>query len=70
MKVFDSYKTMKFIYQLLGIAFMLIGVYFLGKNIIFTTQVYPYFWRGLSADVSIISLTIGLIALFVLPATA
>jgi hypothetical protein len=61
---------MKFVFQLLGIGLMLLGVYFLGRNIIFTTNVSPYFWRGIAADLSVFSLTAGVIALFFLPQTA
>ncbi|WP_017293551.1 hypothetical protein [Geminocystis herdmanii] len=61
---------MKFIYQLIGIALMLLGIYLLGRNIIFTTNTSPYFWRGIAADVSIFSLTTGVIGLFMFPKTA
>jgi hypothetical protein len=60
---------MKFFYQLIGIALMLLGVYFLGRNIVFTTSAYPYFWRGIAADLSVLSLTSGVIGLFMLPTT-
>ncbi|NJN23530.1 MAG: hypothetical protein HC810_02900 [Acaryochloridaceae cyanobacterium RL_2_7] len=46
---------------------MLLGIYFLGQNIYFTTDVYPYWWRGVSADASILSLTAGVISLFYFP---
>ncbi|WP_242056622.1 MULTISPECIES: hypothetical protein [unclassified Nostoc] len=48
-------------------ALLLAGVYFLGQNIYFTTNVYPYWWRGLAADASILFLTSGIVMLFVLP---
>jgi len=60
---------MKFIFQLLGIALMLLGVYLLGRNIVFTTSVSPYFWRGIAADISVLALTAGVIGLFMLPKT-
>lgn len=58
---------MRFLIQLVGFALLLLGVYFLGKNIFFTTQVHPYFWRGIAADVSILLLTVGTLWLIVLP---
>ena len=61
---------MKFLYQLLGMGLILLGVYFLGRNIVFTTNPYPYFWRGISADLSILSLTIGIAGVFILPSSA
>ncbi|AIE75419.1 hypothetical protein D082_28910 [Synechocystis sp. PCC 6714] len=44
------------------------GIYFLGNNIIFTTNVYPYFWRGIAADGSILALIAGVMMLVFLPA--
>ena len=61
---------MKFIFQLMGFALILLATYLLGKNIIFTTYASPYFWRGIAADVSILSLTAGVIGLFILPYTS
>ena len=57
---------MRFFSYILGIALILLGVYFLGKNIVFTTQAYPW-WRGIAADLSVISLCIGVFALVFLP---
>lgn len=51
---------------LLGLALIVLGIYFLGKNIVFTTYAYPW-WRGIAADVSVISLCIGVFALVFLP---
>jgi hypothetical protein len=51
---------------LLGIALILFGIYFLGKNIVFTTSVYPW-WRGVAADLSVLSLCVGVFALVFLP---
>jgi len=58
---------MRWITKLIGVALMLLGIYFLGKNIFFTTNVSPYFWRGLAADFSILSLTVGIVMVFTLP---
>jgi len=60
---------MKFIFQLVGIGLMLLGVYLLGKNIIFTTTATPYWWRGIAADFSVFALTSGVVGLFMLPKT-
>jgi hypothetical protein len=51
---------------LVGLALIMLGIYFLGKNIIFTTSAYPW-WRGIAADLSVISLCIGVFALVFLP---
>lgn len=53
--------------RLIGLALLLVGVYFLSQNIYVTTNVSPYWWRGIAADVSIIALTLGILMLFFLP---
>ncbi len=53
--------------RLLGLELLLLGVYFLGKNIYFTNEIFPYWWRGVAADVSILFLTAGVLMLFILP---
>ena len=58
---------MKLIARLIGLALILLGIYFLGQNIHFSTNLYPYWWRGVSADASILFLTTGVLMLFVLP---
>lgn len=60
---------MKFFFQLIGIALMLLGVYLLGRNIMFTTVATPYFWRGIAADLSVLALTSGVVTLFMFPKT-
>lgn len=57
---------MRALNYLLGLALILLGIYFLGKNIIFTTSAYPW-WRGVAADLSVLSLCIGVFALVFLP---
>ena len=57
---------MRVLNYLLGVALILLGIYFLGKNIIFTTSAYPW-WRGVAADLSVLSLCIGVFALIFLP---
>ncbi|MEB3357485.1 MAG: hypothetical protein VKK04_12225 [Synechococcales bacterium] len=58
---------MRFLIQLLGFGLILLGVYFLGRNIFFTTNVSPYFWRGIAADLSILLLVVGILWLVILP---
>lgn len=58
---------MRLILRLIGLALLLVGIYFLGQNIYFSTNLYPYWWRGIAADASILSLTIGVLLFFILP---
>ena len=46
---------------------MLLGIYFLGQNIYFTNNIYPYWWRGVAADTSILFLTVGVLMFFFSP---
>lgn len=48
---------------LVGIALVLVGVYFLGQNIIFTTQTTGYWWRPISAAGTVFALMAGIISL-------
>ncbi|WP_242063045.1 hypothetical protein [Nostoc sp. FACHB-145] len=57
---------MRFLFKLIGLALLLAGIYLLGQNIYFTTNIYPYWWRGVAADASILFLTSGILMLFVL----
>ena len=58
---------MRLFARLLGLGLLLLGVYFLGQNIYFTNNIYPYWWRGVAADTSILFLTAGVLMFFVLP---
>ncbi|BAW95104.1 hypothetical protein NIES970_00040 [[Synechococcus] sp. NIES-970] len=59
---------MKVLGKVLGLGLILLGIYFLGKNIFFTTGGYGYSWlRGIKADVAVFTLTGGLVSLFTLP---
>lgn len=49
--------------KILGIALLLVGIYFLGQNIIFTTQYSPYFWRDIPAGASVLAIMGGIISL-------
>lgn len=50
---------MRLLIKLLGLAFLLVSVYFLGQNIIFTTQTSAYWWRDISAAGSVIAVASG-----------
>lgn len=52
---------MRILTRLLGLILILAGIYFIGQNIFFTTQVSPYWWRDISAAGSVISIIAGLI---------
>ncbi|NET60378.1 MAG: hypothetical protein F6K47_30815 [Symploca sp. SIO2E6] len=54
---------MRFLIKLVGLALLLVGIYFLGQNIFFTTQVSPYWWRDISATGSVLAITGGIISL-------
>ena len=53
--------------RLIGLCLLIAGFYFMGQNIYFTTNVHPYWWRGIAADASVLFLTGGVISLFFLP---
>ncbi|MEL7350691.1 MAG: hypothetical protein AAF171_18040 [Cyanobacteria bacterium P01_A01_bin.116] len=53
--------------KLIGFCLLLFSVYLLGHNIFFTTNVSPYWWRGVAADASVILLAIGILCLVFLP---
>ncbi|MGB5635948.1 MAG: hypothetical protein WBM44_04630 [Waterburya sp.] len=58
---------MRLFTRLLGLALLILGIFFLGKNIHFTNNLYPYWWRGVAADTSILFLTSGVLMFFILP---
>jgi hypothetical protein len=57
--------------KLLGTALFIIGVYFLGQDIIFTSSYYPhawpYFWRDIPAGGSVLAIMGGVICLLFFP---
>lgn len=53
---------MQLLIRLIGLVLMLIGVYFLGQNIIFTTQT-PYWWRDIPAAGSVVVTLSGILVL-------
>ncbi|WP_413171718.1 hypothetical protein [Anabaena azotica] len=58
---------MGFLLRILGFGLLILGIYLVGQNIIFTTNVYPYWWRGIAADTSVLALTIGVMILIFFP---
>ena len=50
---------MRLFARLLGLSLLLLGIYFLGQNIVFTNNISPYWWRGVAADASILFLARG-----------
>jgi uncharacterized membrane protein HdeD (DUF308 family) len=49
--------------KLLGAALIILGIYFLGQNIIFATTFSPYFWRDIPAAGSVLAIMGGIISL-------
>lgn len=58
---------MRLLARLFGLGLLFMGIYFLGQNIYFTNNVYPYWWRGVAADASVLFLTSGVLMFFILP---
>jgi hypothetical protein len=53
--------------KVLGIALIVLGIYFLGQNIIFATTFSPYVWRDIPAAGSVIAIMTGIISLLFFP---
>ena len=58
----------RFISRTVGLGLVILGIYLLSQNIIFTNSYYSGWFRGLAADVSVLSLTVGVTSLFLLGA--
>ena len=54
---------MRLLIKLIGFALLIVGIYFLGQNIVFTSRISPYWWRDISAAGSVLALTSGVISL-------
>lgn len=54
---------MQFLGKLLGLLLVLVCIYFLGQNIIFTSQTTFYWWRNIPAAGSVLSLVSGVLIL-------
>ena len=59
--------TMRTFVKLIGFGLLMFSIYLLGHNILFTTNVSPYWWRGIAADASVVFLTIGVLSIVFLP---
>ena len=53
--------------KLFGILLVLAGVYFLGKDIMFSTSYSPFFWRSLPATGSVLCIAGGTVSLICFP---
>ncbi len=53
--------------KLLGILFVIAGIYVLGQNIMFSTYYSPFFWRNLPAMGSVLAIMGGVVSLIVFP---
>jgi hypothetical protein len=42
---------MSFLMRIAGFGLLMFGIYLVSQNIFFTTNVYPYWWWGISADI-------------------
>jgi hypothetical protein len=58
---------MRFLLRILGFGLLIWGIYFLGRNIVFTTNIHPYWWRGITADASVLALMSGVLMLIFFP---
>jgi hypothetical protein len=58
---------MSFLLRIIGLGLLIMGIYMVGQNIMFTTNVSPYWWRGIAADTSVLALTIGVMILIFFP---
>ncbi|MBD1212356.1 MAG: hypothetical protein H9534_06335 [Dolichospermum circinale Clear-D4] len=58
---------MSFLMRIAGFGLLMFGIYLVGQNIFFTTNIYPYWWRGISADISVLALTLGVLILVFCP---
>ena len=53
--------------KFIGFGLLMFSIYLLGHNILFTTNVSPYWWRGIAADASVLCLALGVLSLIFLP---
>jgi hypothetical protein len=61
---------MRALLKILGLGLLIWGIYFLGSNIFFTTGRGFYGWRGIAANLSVLSLVAGVLMLVFLPRDA
>ncbi|NJL82349.1 MAG: hypothetical protein HC890_04165 [Chloroflexaceae bacterium] len=58
---------MRFLVKLFGLGLLIAGIYFLGKNIIFTTQISQFWRQDLAAAGSVLLLSLGVVGLVLFP---
>ena len=56
-------NKMRLLTKLAGLVLLVVGVYFVGQNIIFTTQVSRFWWSDISAAGAVLAITTGIISL-------
>lgn len=54
---------MRLLAKFVGLLLVLAGIYFLGENIIFTSQIARYWWRDLSAAGAVLTTIAGILML-------
>ena len=47
----------------IGLSLVLVGLYFLGKNVVFATHYLPFWWQDISATAAVLCITGGILAL-------
>lgn len=62
-------QAMRWLTKFIGLILLLVGFYFLGRNIIFTTRYSPYWYRDISAAASVICTSLGILSLVYFPRT-
>lgn len=53
--------------KIVGLLLFVVGIYFLGKNVMFSTYYSPFFWRNLPAMGSVLAVASGTISLICFP---
>lgn len=54
---------LRLLIKLIGLVLLIAGIYFLGRNIVFASSFYRYFWRSLPAAASVLCIMGGAISL-------
>ena len=54
---------MQLLTKLIGLLLIVVGVYFVGQNIIFTTYSSPFWWSDIAASGCVLAITAGIISL-------
>ncbi len=54
---------MRLLGKLVGLGLLLLGIYFLGQNIIFTSRIANYWWQDIPAAGSVLAMLAGILTL-------